>query len=140
MKKVLCLVLVALVCMSALLVGCTDNSGDRPDSYSGIRWISPDYRIRFTPDDGCKGSYYSGETEETKDNLRFEFDGSTVTAYCTDKNDARFFWADWSYEENGRLAFYHISFNTDEFKEMKNDKTEFITLKQEPLETEAEKK
>ncbi len=136
MKKTVCLLLAVLLCVGAMLTGCTNNAGERPDSYSGIRWISSDYRIRFTPDDGCKGSYYYGDK---KYNLRFEFDSSSVIAYDLEKkdengNDVRFFWADWSYEDDGKLTLLHISFNKSEYKEIENDKTEFITLKQEALE------
>ena len=131
MKRLICLALAAVICMSVLLVGCTGLYDKSPDEYTGIRWISSDYSIRFTPDDGCKGSYYFNDK---KYNLRFDFDGSSVTAYDTDNNDTRLFWADWTYEENERLSIYHISFNKADYKEMENNYMEFITLKQESLE------
>ena len=130
MRRIICAWLI-VACLGALLVGCTGVPDKRPDEYSGIRWISPDYSIRFTPDDGCKGSYYFNDK---KYNLRFEFDSTSVNAYDTDNNDACLFYASWTYEENERLYLYNISFDKEKYKEMKNNYMEFITLKQESLE------
>lgn len=131
MKKIICLALAAVLCMSVMLVGCTGSYDKSPAEYTGVRWIAPDYSIRFTPDDGGKGTYYFNEK---KYNVRFDFDGDSFTVYDTDKNDTRLFEGDWTYEENERLYLFNISFNKNDYKEMKENYMEFITLRTEQIE------
>lgn len=123
--------LIAVTCMSVFLAGCVQNTGDKPDSYKGIRWISTDYSFRFTPDDDCKGVY---KYNDKKYNIQMIFSPNTVIAVDKDKNDTQLFDADWKYEDDKKLFIYNVSFNSDAYKEMKDNFFEFITLHQEKLE------
>ena len=130
MKRVICITLSLILCISALLTGCVQNVGERPDSFTGVRWISPDYSMRFTPEDDCKGSIY---INEVKYNIQLEFESNWLTVYDTGKNNNKLFTADWMYEENERLYIYNISFNKDDYSELKGILIEFITLRKEKL-------
>ncbi len=130
MKKLLCALLIALTCMS-ILAGCVQNTGDKPDSIKGIEWNSPDYSMRFQPDNDCKGTY---KFNDKKYNIQVVFSPNTLVVNDTDKNDTQLFIADWKYEDgNKKLYIYNIEFNTDAYKEMKQNFMEFIKLKQEKL-------
>ncbi|MCR5653073.1 MAG: hypothetical protein K6F88_04655 [Ruminococcus sp.] len=128
MKKLLCAILIVTICMSMLLVGCVQNTGDKPDSYKGIVWTSSDYSFRFDPEKDCKGVY---KFNDKKYNIQLVFDPKMVIAYDTDKNNTQLFNADWKYEEKDNLYLYNISFNTEVYKEMKDNYMEFIMLHQE---------
>lgn len=130
MKKSICAMLIAVTCFSMLLVGCVNNGGAKPDSYKGITWTSSDYSFRFTPDDDCKGIY---KYNEKKYNIQAVFSANTLVVVDVDKNDTQLFDADWKYEDEEKLYIYNISFNTDAYKEMKNNLLEFITLHQEKI-------
>lgn len=127
MKRLICFSIAVIIALSVFMAGCTPMYEKSPDQYSKTRWITPDYSFRFTTSDGCKGTYKFGET---KYNIKVKFDGSMVTVTETDKNK-ELFNGDWTYEENERLYIYNISFNTKDFKELKNNYAEFVSLNKE---------
>ena len=131
MRKLLCVMLAAITLMGVMLAGCVQNTGSKPDSYKGIRWVSSDYSFRFTPDDDCKGVY---KFNDKKYNIQLVFAPSTVVAVDKDKNDTQLFDGQWKYEEGGKLYIYDVVFNTKAYKEMEKNFLEFIMLHKEKLE------
>lgn len=130
MKKLICVALAVLVCACAALAGCTPSYGKSPAEYKKIRWSAPDYSFIINPADDCKGSYtFDGK----KYKIRAEFDHDMMTAYDTEKNDAELFNAQWKYEDDEKLFIYGIIFNTADYKEFKDNYSEFVRLNQEKL-------
>ncbi|MBQ5347942.1 MAG: hypothetical protein IIU39_07825 [Ruminococcus sp.] len=127
MKRFICVSIALIIAFSAALASCSPIYDKTPDKYSKVRWYAPDYCLRFTTSDGCKGTYKFGDT---KYNVQLKFDGSFVTATDTDKKK-EIFNGDWSYEENERLYLYNLTFNSKDFKEFEKNYTEFITLNKE---------
>ncbi len=130
MKKLLCVMLIVVTCMSMLLVGCVQNTGSKPDSFKGIRWTSSDYSFRFTPQDDCKGTY---KFNNKKYNIKLVFAPNNVIVYDVDKNNVQLFDADWKYEKGEKLYIYNVSFNTEAYKELKDNYLEFIMLHKEKI-------
>lgn len=129
MKKLICGLITALILTGVLLGGCAPAYDKSPDKYEGIKWVTNDYSFRFNPSDDCKGDYnYQG----TKYNIRVEFDGSHVSVKDADK-DKELFYGDWMYEDETHLYIHGIKYNTDDYKELKSDYSEFYTLHQEKL-------
>ena len=130
MKKLICVLVCALIGISAMLSGCTGSYDKTPAEFNKITWTTPDYSLRFTPDDDCKGIYsFDGEKYE----IRIEFDSTRVTAYDSKDEDKVFFWADWMYEEGDYLFIYNIRFNTADYKALEDNYYEFLRLHQEKI-------
>lgn len=129
MKRIICILIALLIAVSVIFAGCTPVYDKTPDKYSKVRWYAPDYSFRFATSDGCKGTYKFGDT---KYNVQVKFDGSFVTVTDTDKKK-ELFNGDWSYEDGERLYIYNISFNTKDYKELKKNYAEFVTLSKEKV-------
>ncbi len=130
MKRItIALTAVLLIC--ACLAGCVQNTGKRPDEFKGIKWVAPDYSMKFEPQNECKGTL----TFNTKKyNVQFKFEANTLEVVDTDNNNERLLFADWKYEDDGsRLYIYNIMYNTEKYKEFKDDYVEFIKMNQEKI-------
>ncbi|MCH5303383.1 MAG: hypothetical protein J1E41_00845 [Ruminococcus sp.] len=129
MKKTACMVIAVIMLVCIVFSGCTGSYDKSPDQYDKIRWAAPDYSFIINPTDDCKGTY---KFDDTKYNIKVEFDTVTLTAYDTDKKDTVLFKADWMYEDDD-LYIYNIVFNTTEYKNFEDNFAEFVTLKQEKI-------
>lgn len=130
MKRVI-IAISAVLLIGVIFAGCVQNSGDKPDSFKGIRWVAPDYSMKFVPQEECKGTL---TFDSTKYNVQFVFAPNTVEVLDTDKNNTQLFFADWKYEDDGsRLYIYNIMYNTEKYKEFKDDYVEFIKMNQEKI-------
>lgn len=134
MKKTIAVFVAALICLSAVLCGCSPQYDKSPDQYNDIRWITYDYSFCINPKDGCKGYY---NFKDKKYNIKVTFDSSRLTAVDTDNSNTELFNADWSYETNDAgkqtLYVYNISFNKKDYEEFENNLAEYVTLKQEKI-------
>ena len=129
MKKIICVSLAFVIILSVMMTGCAPSYDKSPDQYTGIRWITPDYSFMINPKDSCKGFY---KYNETKYNIKAEFQSTRMTVTHTDKNKELFF-ADWTYEEGEHLYVYNITFNSKDYKEFERNYAEFVRLNQEKL-------
>ncbi len=129
MKRILCFTAAVLIAVSVLFAGCSPAYDKSPDQFTKIRWSAPDYSFIINPSDGCKGTY---KFNDTKYNIKAEFDGSHIIVQDTDKNKELFF-GEWMYDDEDRLYVYNLSFNTDDYKDLKSNFAEFVTLNREPL-------
>lgn len=86
MKKLVCAAFAVVFLLSIAMCGCTPVPSKTPDKYEGVKWVTPDYSLRFNPDDDCKGNY---TYNNVKYNIQVEFDGSRVTATDIDKEDRK---------------------------------------------------
>ena len=130
MKKLALIALAVMLCMSILLTACTGTYDKKPDEYSKIRWAAPDYSFTVYPDKDCTGIYkFDGKTY----NIKVEFEGvSSLIARDTDNKNERLFFADWMYHD-GDLYIYNIQFNTEKYKEFKENYAEYVTLTKEKV-------
>ena len=130
MKKLICALVCAAVALSMMLSSCTGTYEKSPAEFNKITWIAPDYSLRFTPDDDCKGKYtFDGESYE----IRLVFDSTRVTAYDAADEEKIFFYADWKYEDGDYLYLYNIDFNTDEYEPLADNFVEFLRLHQQKI-------
>ena len=127
MKKIICVSIVLLIALSSVFAGCSPTYDKSPDQYNNVTWYAPDYSFKFTTSDDCKGMYKFGDI---KYNIKVSFDGSWVTATDTDKNK-ELFNADWTYNDENCLYIYNITFNTKDYKELKDNYAEYVTLNKE---------
>lgn len=129
MKRIVCISIALILVLSAALTGCKPTYNKSPDQYSKVRWYAPDYSFRFTTSDDCKGTYKFGDN---KYNIQVKFDGSFVYVTDTDKNK-ELFNADWTYEDDERLYIYNITYNTKDYKELKDNYAEYVTMSKEKV-------
>lgn len=129
MKRLLCIALAAVIIVGTMLAGCTPLYDKRPDDYSGIRWITPDYSFRIEPENDCKGKYYYNDKGYE---IQAEFATNMVRVICTSDGNKQLFTANWMYEDDN-LYIYDISYNTADFKELEDNHNEFYTLRPEEL-------
>lgn len=134
MKKAIALTIVAMLCVCAVLSGCTPSYDKTPDKYKKIRWITYDYSFCINPTDDCKGFY---KFNDKKYSIKATFESSRLTAVDTDNKDTELFTADWMYETNDSgnqtLYIYNIMFNTKDYKELETNYSEHATLKMEKV-------
>lgn len=134
MKKTIAIALVFVLCLGAVLCGCSPKFDTPPDKYEGIRWITYDYSFCINPADECKGYYKFGDT---KYNIQAVFDNTRLSVIDTDNADNELFYADWMFEKNDegedQLYIYNIAFNKDDYEAFENNYAEFVTLKQEKI-------
>ena len=129
MKRILGLTL-ALVFLAILaLGGCAPRADQSPDTYTDIRWVTPDYSFRFNPEDDCKGNYtFNG----AKFDVKVKFDGAHVTVTDT-AADKELFSGEWMYEDGNHLYIHSLHYNTDDYEELKKNYSGFYRLHQEAL-------
>lgn len=129
MKKLICAALAVALLLGVALCGCAPIVGKSPDKYEGVRWVTPDYALRFTPDDDCKGSFtYNG----TKYLIQMKFDGARFTAKDIDA-DKELFSGEWTYEDGDHLYLHSISYNKKDYEALEGNFAEFYRLHQEKL-------
>ena len=122
-KKSIALAVALILCLSAVMCGCTPRYDTRPDKVEGVRWITYDYSFCINPADDCKGYYKIGDK---KYNIQAKFESNWLTVTDTDtdkKND----------NGNEELYIYSIKFNKDDYEELENYLAEYVTLKQEKV-------
>lgn len=132
-KRIVALAVALILCLSAVMCGCSPRYETRPDNVEGVRWITYDYSFCINPADDCKGYYKLGDK---KYNIQATFENNWITVVDTDSKK-EFFTGDWMYEKNDNgneeLYIYNIRFNKDDFEELENHFAEFVTLKQEKI-------
>ena len=131
MKKLVCAAFAVVFLLSIAMCGCTPVPSKTPDKYEGVKWVTPDYSLRFNPDDDYKGNY---TYNNVKYNIQVEFDGSRVTATDIDK-DQKLFDGDWMFEEGEHLYIHGVKYNTSDYEELKGDFQEFFRLHKEKIKT-----
>jgi hypothetical protein len=114
----------------AMFTGCSPSYNKTPDKYKNMRWIAPDYSFMINPTDNCKGYY---KYNDKKYNIRAIFENTYISIVDTDNKDTEMFFANWSYDKDEHLYIYNISFRADNYKELKDNFAEFVTLNQEAL-------
>lgn len=134
MKKSIALAIALILCLSAVMCGCTPRYDTSPDMVEGVRWITYDYSFCINPADDCTGYY---KYSEKKYNIRADFETNWLTVVDIGNGDTELFTGDWMYEKdtNGKdqLYIYNIRFNKDDYEELENNYAEFVTLKQEEI-------
>ena len=138
MKKSIALAIALILCLSAVMCGCTPRYDTSPDMVEGIRWITYDYSFCIKPAEDCTGFY---KYNDKKYDIKVTFEGSRLTAVDTGNSNKELFNADWIYEnsDTGKqlLYIYNIKFNKDDYEEFKSNFAEYVNLKQEKLEQSA---
>ena len=129
MKKTLITAFCALLCVCFVFSGCTGVNDKKPDQFKNIRWETPDYSFIIYPSDGCKGTY---KFNDKKYNIKVDFTNTDLTAYDTDNKNTELFYAQWTYNDE-ELYIYDISFNTEKYKDFKENYAEYVSLKKAKL-------
>lgn len=128
MKRLISLAAAVVLLISAL-TGCTGTYDKSPDEYKNIRWITPDYSFSIYPSKDCTGTYKFNDKTYS---IKIEFETSRLKARDTANSYEWFFVADWMYK-NDDLYIYNIQYNTKDYKELKENYSEFYTLGKEKL-------
>lgn len=128
MKRIIPVVIAALLLISVMFCGCAPAFDKSPDEYKDIKWVTNDYSFRINPSDDCKGNY---NFQDTKYNIQAEFDGSHISVKDTDKNK-ELFYGEWIYDGD-HLYIHGISYNTSDYKEFEDNYSEFYSLHQEKI-------